>query len=138
MHGKEITNLDAEKLDELQQQLEGALGRVEQLRACYKSVITILPSTKCPIRLNMMTHPVFAADGHAYEKSQIERWFAKHGGKTKSPMTNEPLAHRDLVENHTLKSIVREMVETQMRQLREAAGAGAAGAAGSKRQRAAD
>jgi hypothetical protein len=89
----------------------------------------------------MMTQPVFAADYHSYEKSQIEQWFAKHGDKTKSPMTNEPLAHCDLVENHTLKSIVREMVETQMRQLRRTAGAGGAvGAvgAGAKRQRSAD
>ena len=83
----------------------------------------------------MMTHPVFAADGHSYERSEIERWFAEHGDTAKSPMTSAPLAHHDLVDNHALKSTIREMVEAQMRQLREAAGAGGAGA---KRQRAAD
>ena len=135
MFAMKIHDLDAEDLDELQGKLEDALGHVLELRACCESVCTILPSTKCPIGLKMMTHPVFAADGHSYERSEIERWFAKHGDTAKSPMTSAPLAHHDLVENHTLKSIIREMVEAQMRQLREAAGAGGAGA---KRQRAAD
>jgi hypothetical protein len=80
-----------------------------------------------------MIHPVFAADGYSYEKSEIERWFAEHGDKARSPMTTAPLAHHDLVENHALKSTIREMVEAQMRQLREAAGG-----AGAKRQRAAE
>ncbi len=130
-----IHDLDAEDLDELHGKLEDALRHVHELRACCESVCIILPSTKCPIGLKMMTHPVFAADGHSYERSEIERWFAKHGDTAKSPMTSAPLAHHDLVQNHTLKSIIREMVEAQMRQLREAAGAGGAGA---KRQRAAD
>jgi hypothetical protein len=133
MHGNEIMSLGAEELGGLQEQLEGALRRVEQLRACYKSVSTILPSTTCPIGLGLMIHPVFAADGYSYEKSEIERWFAEHGDKARSPMTTAPLAHHDLVENHALKSTIREMVEAQMRQLREAAGG-----AGAKRQRAAE
>ena len=135
MFAMKIIDLDAEDLDELQGKLEDALGHVLELRACCESVGTILPSTKCPIGLKMMTHPVFAADGHSYERSEIERWFAKHGDTAKSPMTSAPLAHHHLVENHTLRSTIREMVEGQMREMREAAGAGGAGA---KRQRAAD
>jgi len=136
MFAMKIIDLDAEDLDELQGKLEDALGHVLELRACCESVCTILPSTKCPIGLKMMTHPVFAADGHSYERSEIERWFAKHGDTAKSPMTSAPLAHHHLVENHTLRSTIREMVEGQMREMRpEAAGAGGAGA---KRQRAAD
>jgi hypothetical protein len=132
MFAMKIIDLDAEDLDELQGKLEDALGHVLELRACCESVCTILPSTKCPIGLKMMTHPVFAADGHSYERSEIERWFAKHGDTAKSPMTSAPLAHHHLVENHTLRSTIREMVEGQMREMRPAGGAGA------KRQRAAD
>lgn len=138
MHGMEISNLDAGELRDLRGQLEDALDRVEhmqELRACYDRVGVILPSTMCPIGKQVMTEPVFAADGHSYEKAAIQRWFWEHGDKATSPMTAEALAHHDLVDNHALKSTIGEMVEAQMRELREAAGAGGAGA---KRQRAAD
>jgi hypothetical protein len=44
--------------------------------------------------------------GHSYEKVAIEAWLAT--GHTTSPKTNEELAHRHVVPNHTLKSIIRE------------------------------
>ena len=43
-----------------------------------------------------MTDPVVAADGHTYERAAIEAWLKSH---QTSPMTREPLAHKNLVPN---------------------------------------
>ena len=49
--------------------------------------------------------PVFAADGHTYERSEIERWLQT---KSTSPLTNEVLAHKMLTPNHNLRSQIRD------------------------------
>ena len=46
--------------------------------------------------------PVVAADGHSYERSGIQRWFAE--GKRSSPMTGLQLDHLFLTPNYNLKS----------------------------------
>eukprot|EP01044_Picomonas_judraskeda_P011746 COSAG03_NODE_1629_length_3744_cov_17.770919_1_plen_469_part_10 len=53
-----------------------------------------------------MADPVFAADGHSYERAEIEKWFAT--GKQTSPMTNSAMASQTLVSNHGLKSQIKE------------------------------
>ena len=58
----------------------------------------------CSITHLPMQHPVTAADGHTYEKSAIVHWLAQ--GKRKSPMTGQPMAHTNLVPNHTVKEKV--------------------------------
>jgi hypothetical protein len=63
----------------------------------------------CPISQELMAEPVMAADGHSYEKAEIEKWFAT--GKQTSPMTNSAMASRALTPNHTLKSQIREWQE---------------------------
>eukprot|EP01047_Picozoa_sp_COSAG01_P050488 COSAG01_NODE_5111_length_4474_cov_1.654936_7_plen_182_part_01 len=60
----------------------------------------------CPISHEIMSEPVFAADGHSYEKSAIEQWFAT--GKRSSPMTNEAMASTALTPNRHLKSQISE------------------------------
>ena len=35
---------------------------------------------KCPISHEIMIEPVIAADGHNYEKENIELWFQTSGG----------------------------------------------------------
>ena len=57
----------------------------------------------CPITQAIMVDPVIAADGHSYERSAIVRWFQSH---QTSPMTNLPLPHKLLVQNHALKSSI--------------------------------
>lgn len=42
----------------------------------------------CPITLELFEDPVKAADGHVYERQNIELWFQKH---STSPMTNLPM-----------------------------------------------
>ena len=53
-----------------------------------------------------MADPVIAADGHSYERAEIEKWFAT--GKQTSPMTNSAMASQTLVSNHGLKSQIKE------------------------------
>ncbi|EOD27237.1 hypothetical protein EMIHUDRAFT_64467, partial [Emiliania huxleyi CCMP1516] len=64
----------------------------------------------CPITTEVMRNPVMAADGHAYERSAIERWLAT---KSTSPMTGEELQHTCLADHHMLRRMIREWGETR-------------------------
>ena len=46
---------------------------------------------------------VVASDGFSYERSAIERWFSN---SDRSPVTNEPLVHKDLLPNQVLKHMI--------------------------------
>lgn len=50
-----------------------------------------------------MREPAQAADGHSYERSAIEAWLR---GSDVSPVTGQPLAHKELMPNYTLKSLI--------------------------------
>lgn len=63
------------------------------------------PSLICPITQELLEDPVIAADGFTYERAAIERWLGM-GSNRRSPTTNAPLAHRALVPNRTLASMV--------------------------------
>jgi len=65
-------------------------------------------SFRCPISMEIMVDPVFAADGHTYERAEMERWL---NSKSTSPLTNEVLPHKMLVPNHNLRSQIKEYVE---------------------------
>ena len=56
--------------------------------------------------MELMQHPVMAADGNTYDRSSIEDWF-KTGKKT-SPLTGAPLAHLGLAPNNLVRSMVSE------------------------------
>ena len=55
----------------------------------------------CPITLELMTDPVVALDGHTYERSAIEDWFA--GGNMLSPKTGAEIGQL-LVPNHAMRA----------------------------------
>jgi hypothetical protein len=60
----------------------------------------------CPISTtSLMTDPVIAADGHTYERSNIEEWFRTHNT---SPKTNRRLTNKTLTPNHTLGAMIKE------------------------------
>ena len=59
----------------------------------------------CPITTEVMSDPVMAADGHAYERSAIERWLAT---KSTSPLTGGALEHPYLTPNHILRRQIRD------------------------------
>ena len=64
----------------------------------------------CPITTEVMSDPVMAADGYAYERSAIERWLAT---KSTSPMTGEALQHTHTFPNHMLRRMIREWRESR-------------------------
>ncbi|KAH8049021.1 hypothetical protein JL721_11791 [Aureococcus anophagefferens] len=57
----------------------------------------------CPITHELFRDPVFLADGHVYERSAIERWFA--AGKRVSPLTNAPVSEA-LAPAHAVSAMV--------------------------------
>ena len=57
----------------------------------------------CPISYEVMVDPVVAADGHIYERVQIERWLED---KKTSPLTNANLSTNVLYPAHALKTII--------------------------------
>ena len=57
------------------------------------------------ITMETMTDPVFAADGHVYDRASIESFLETHDT---SPLTNEPLATKSLTPNDALRSRLRE------------------------------
>jgi ankyrin repeat protein len=64
-------------------------------------------SFACPITTELMKDPVFAADGHTYERCAIAQWFER---AQTSPTTNEPIA-TNLVPNHAMKSMIAEFLD---------------------------
>ena len=56
-----------------------------------------------------MIDPVMAADGHSYERREIQAWFAR--GKRTSPMTGAQLPHTHLTPNINLKKAIQNFLE---------------------------
>ena len=73
----------------------------------------------CPLSLEIFEDPVFAADGHSYERREIEAWFGR--GKTTSPKTNAELPHAFLVPNRHLKAMCQQFLD-EVREVEEAGG----------------
>ncbi|XP_078155684.1 U-box domain-containing protein 70-like isoform X2 [Carex rostrata] len=63
----------------------------------------------CPINQEVMQNPCIAADGFTYESDAIRQWLT--GGHNTSPMTNLPLPHRNLIQNHVLRSAIQEWLQ---------------------------
>jgi len=64
-------------------------------------------SFACPITTELMKDPVFAADGHTYERCAIAQWFER---AQTSPTTNEPIG-TNLIPNHAMKSMISEFLD---------------------------
>jgi len=64
----------------------------------------------CPISQELMVDPVFATDGHTYERQHIERWLVM---KLTSPKTGEALKVVDVFPNHSMR---RQIIEWRERQ----------------------
>jgi serine/threonine protein kinase len=59
----------------------------------------------CCIGYEMMTDPVICADGHSYERTNIEQWLEQ---SDRSPKTNLVLAHKNLIPNYALKELIED------------------------------
>lgn len=62
----------------------------------------------CPITHDVMTDPVVSADGYTYERSAIARWFET---SRKSPVTGQALPHTDLVANHSVRTLLKMLID---------------------------
>ena len=69
----------------------------------------------CPISNELMEDPVVTADGHSYERKNIEEWFVRNQQEdhvvVNSPMTLEPLPNLILLSNITLKKAIESFRE---------------------------
>lgn len=62
----------------------------------------------CPITHDVMTDPVVSADGYTYERAAIARWFET---SRKSPVTGQTLPHTDLVANHSVRTLLKMLID---------------------------
>lgn len=62
----------------------------------------------CPITHDVMTDPVVSADGYTYERSAIARWFSS---SRNSPVTGQPLPHSELVPNHSVRTLLKTLID---------------------------
>lgn len=69
--------------------------------------------------MSIMRDPVIAVDGHSYERTAIEQWFA--AGQTRSPKTNATLFDTLLVPNHALRNTIEEYLKANPLALRPTA-----------------
>ena len=57
----------------------------------------------CPISQEVMTDPVVPSDGHSYDRSSLQAFFARPAPEYTSPLTREVLTPHMMFANHTLK-----------------------------------
>ena len=107
---EETYDATAARAAELETSLTARQAEVERLRVILKQQRRDIPDGyKCPISTDLMEDPVIAADGHSYERRDVEAWFAR--GKRTSPKTGARLPHTHLTPNHNLKSAIRDFIE---------------------------
>ncbi|TNV76976.1 hypothetical protein FGO68_gene15513 [Halteria grandinella] len=68
---------------------------------------SIIQTFYCPISQEIMKDPVMTADGHSYEKKNIEKWLTNNN---KSPLTGEVLTNKALIPNHSLRSTIKDFL----------------------------
>ena len=65
-----------------------------------------------------MRDPVVCADGHTYDRPNIQQWFA--GGNDTSPNTGARLPHLNLVPNHALRNSIEDFLRSNFREIARA------------------
>ena len=63
----------------------------------------------CPITQDVMHDPVKTVDGMTYDRPAIERWLTTNAT---SPLTNMPLASKNLVPHTTLREQIADFIKT--------------------------
>uniref|UniRef100_A0A7S2IQ25 U-box domain-containing protein n=1 Tax=Haptolina brevifila TaxID=156173 RepID=A0A7S2IQ25_9EUKA len=67
-------------------------------------------SLECPITCERFRDPVYAPDGHTYEREAIRAWLRSHGS---SPMTGEAMPAGELVTNWLIKGALPDADTTR-------------------------
>ena len=91
---------DSQRMEEQRKQIE----QLKDVIAKRKKPVQIV----CPISHDVMLDPVVAADGHTYERAQIEMWLTDH---TTSPMTGADLEHTTLTVNIIARGMVQDFID---------------------------
>ncbi len=148
LQGRYISDYDMKQLEEIEDDLQDAMERVDKQKVKLKAEELVgqsMTALTCPIGHMLMRDPVQAVDGHTYERGEIEQWLQR---SDKSPKTNLPLSDFTLTRNFGMKSCIDEAVQAKMKEImaereqakleqmeeKEQAGAGAA-VGGAKRLR---
>jgi hypothetical protein len=76
-----------------------------------KTLFALTDTLECPVSLELMRNPVFASDGHTYEREMIENWIEEDNET--SPLTGEPLTSLMLTPNYLALSIISKINEIQ-------------------------
>ena len=93
----------------LETSLTAHQAEVRRLKKILKEQQREIPDAYlCPITMDPMEDPVIAADGHSYEKSEINAWFAL--GNNTSPKTGAALPHQFLTPNHNLRNAIQDFL----------------------------
>jgi hypothetical protein len=117
LEGIGIANFEMERLVELLDRQTQAMKRVKYMvlrRKAEELVADAVDSVLCPIGRLLMRDPVQAADGHTYERSEIEKWLRS---SDKSPKTNVPMCSKELTHNFAMRSCIDELVEAKLKEL---------------------
>ena len=77
-------------------------GKEKRLRAALR----VPDAYVCPITRELMHDPVFASDGHTYERDAIQQWLISHDT---SPKTGLILDSKHLVPNFAIRSAIDEL-----------------------------
>lgn len=64
----------------------------------------------CPISLEIMADPVVIETGHTYDRSSITKWFGS--GNITCPKTGKILASTELVDNVSVRQVIRKHCKT--------------------------
>ena len=83
--------------------LKAALGLANRGRE--ETEMNAPASFICPITQELMEEPCVTQDGQTYERHAIEYWLKDHDT---SPLTGQPLAHKELTANLVLRGMIRE------------------------------
>ena len=74
---------------------------------CNCNIFELVDTCPSLAMQELMKDPVFAVDGHTYERGEITTWFMRSDC---SPMTGEPLPHTNLVPNLAMRSAILQML----------------------------
>ncbi|KAK4351174.1 hypothetical protein RND71_030487 [Anisodus tanguticus] len=108
MLGLKCTEICRSDRPDLKDEILPALEKLKEVaNKAQDSASTIQPPPPnyylCPLLKDIMEEPCVAADGYTYDRKAIETWLKENDI---SPMTNLPLAHKNLLPNYALLSAI--------------------------------
>ncbi|GMJ00770.1 Plant U-box 3 [Hibiscus trionum] len=127
---KETMAVAKERMDAQVDNAKGKIDQINQIMVLISHIrdymlkidhfeptsgILIPPRFLCPLSLELMLDPVLVASGQTYERASIQEWL--DSGLTICPKTCQPLAHKNLIPNYTVKEMVASWCEENNLQL---------------------